>query len=73
MKKGFTTGSCAAAASKAAEFMLRHVGLNAQADKLAKAMEICNETEKKVVITGHSDGATCEEFAEYVLETLAKL
>ena len=58
---------------KAAEFMLRHVGLNAQADKLAKAMEICNETEKKVVITGHSDGATCGEFTEYVLETLAKL
>jgi nitroimidazol reductase NimA-like FMN-containing flavoprotein (pyridoxamine 5'-phosphate oxidase superfamily) len=35
-----------------------------------KAMEICNETEKKVVITGHSDGATCEAFTEYVLETL---
>jgi len=55
---------------KAAEFMLRHVGLMEQADKLEKAMEICNETEKKVVITGHSDGATCEAFTEYVLETL---
>ena len=55
---------------KAAEFMLRHVGLVEQADKLEKAMDICNETEKKVVITGHSDGATCEAFTEYVLETL---
>ena len=55
---------------KAAEFMLRHVGLMEQADRLEKAMEICNETEKKVVITGHSDGATCEAFTEYVLETL---
>jgi len=55
---------------KAAEFMLRHVGLMEQADKLEKAMDICNETEKKVVITGHSDGATCEAFTEYVLETL---
>lgn len=55
---------------KAAEFMLRHVGLMEQADKLEKAMDICNETEKKVVITGHSDGATCEAFTQYVLETL---
>ncbi len=57
----------------AAEFLLRHVGLGAQADKLAQAMKICNETEKKVVITGHKDGATCAEFTAYVLETLASL
>ena len=57
----------------AAEFLLRHVGLSAQADRLAEAMKICNETEKKVVITGHKDGATCAEFTSYVLETLASL
>ena len=57
----------------AAEFLLRHVGLSAHADRLAEAMKICNETEKKVVITGHKDGATCAEFTSYVLETLASL
>ncbi len=57
----------------AAEFLLRYVGLSAQADRLAEAMKICNETDKKVVITGHKDGATCAEFTSYVLETLASL
>lgn len=58
---------------KAAEFMLRHVGLNDKADRLEKAMEICCDTEKKVVVTGHRDGATCMEFTDYILSTLEKL
>jgi len=58
---------------KAAEFMLRHVGLGAAADRLARAMEICGETEKKLVITGHKDGASCAEYTAYILETLEKL
>ena len=55
---------------KAAEFMLRHIGLNAQAERLAKAMDICAVTEKKLVVTGHRDGASCGEFTQYVLDTL---
>ena len=58
---------------KAVEMMLRHIAMAAQADRLAKAMEICNETEKKVVVTGNRDGATCAQFADYVMETIQKL
>ena len=55
---------------KALEMMLRHIAMTKQADKLARAMEICNETEKKVIVTGNRDGATCADFAEYVMETI---
>ncbi len=55
---------------KAAEMMLRHIGLIAKADQLAAALTTCNETEKAVVVTGTRDGATCEAFADYVIEQL---
>jgi len=55
---------------KATEMMLRHIAMADKADKLSKALEICNETEKKVVVTGDRDGATCREFADYVMQTL---
>lgn len=55
---------------KAAEMMLRHIGLIAKADKLAEVLLICNETEKAVVVTGTREGATCEAFADYVIEKL---
>lgn len=58
---------------KATEMMLRHIGYNSLADTLAKAMEICTETEKKVVVTGNTDGATCKEFGDYVMETVVSL
>ena len=58
---------------KAAEMMLRHIAMPQKAEKLAKALAICNEQEKKVVVTGNRDGATCKEFADYVIETLKKL
>ncbi len=55
---------------KATEMMLRHIGFTEKADNLAKALEICNEKEKKVVVTGFADGATCREFADYVISKL---
>ncbi len=58
---------------KAVEMMLRHIAMVPQADKLARAMELCNETEKKVVVTGNRDGATCAAFADYVMETVKAL
>ena len=58
---------------KALEMMLRHIALIDPADRLAKAMEICNETERKVVVTGNRDGATCAQFADYVMETVRGL
>ena len=55
---------------KATEMLLNHIGFKAQAAKLAKALSICTETEKKVIVTGDTDGATCAEFAEYVMDTI---
>lgn len=55
---------------KALEMMLRHIAMSDKADQLAKAMQICTEEEKRVVVTGDRDGATCKEFTDYVLEKL---
>ena len=55
---------------KAVEMMLRHIAMPEKADQLAKAMQICSEEEKRVVVTGNRDGATCREFADYVLEKI---
>lgn len=55
---------------KAAEMMLSHCGLSAQAKRLSDALTECNETEKRVVVTGDRNGATCREFADYVIEKL---
>ena len=55
---------------KAVEMMLRHIAMADKADILANAMSICTETEKRVVVTGNRDGATCKDFADYILEKL---
>lgn len=58
---------------RAAVMLLSHIGYTEQAAKLEKALDICMYQEKKLVITGRETGATGEEFAEYVMETIASL
>lgn len=58
---------------KASEMLLRHIGFAEKADKLGKALVCCTETEPKFVITGHEDGATGREFADYLMETIEKM
>lgn len=55
---------------RAAEMMLRHISLNDLADRLKNALDICTETEKRLVITGDRNGATGREFTKYLLEKL---
>ena len=55
---------------KATEMLLRHIAMPEKADKLAAAMEACTVTERRVVVTGHRDGATCRQFGDYLLEKL---
>ena len=55
---------------KAAEMLLRHVGLSNKADKLSDALSKCCDTEKTIVVTGFADGNTCKEFADYVISNL---
>ena len=55
---------------KAAELMLRHIAMTDKADRLGNALALCLEKEKRVVVTGHRDGATCAAFTDYLLEKL---
>lgn len=55
---------------KAAEMLLRHIGLIDKADRLAGALRTCCETEKRLVVTGFADGDTCKDFSDYVIEKL---
>ena len=70
VENGYAQYANPASVFKACEMMIRHIGYADKADALAAAMEKCLETEKKVVITGRPGGATCEEFADYVIENL---
>ena len=58
---------------RAVELLLRHIARAEKADLLDRALALCGETERRLVVTGDRDGATCREFADYVLETLARL
>ena len=58
---------------KATEMMLSHIGYKDKADKLNKALKICTDDAPKYKITGRSDGATCTEFGDYLMETISKL
>ena len=58
---------------RAAVMLLAHIGYGELSEKLEKALDICMYQEKKLVITGRDTGATGEEFAEYVMETIAAL
>ena len=58
---------------RAAVMLLSHIGYTEQAAKLEKALDICMYQEKMLVLTGRDTGATGEEFADYVMETIASL
>ncbi|MBR6941362.1 MAG: isocitrate/isopropylmalate dehydrogenase family protein [Clostridia bacterium] len=58
---------------RASVMLLSHIGKQTEADKLERALDICMYEEKKIHITGREDGCTCEEFGNYVMETLSNL
>ena len=55
---------------KAAEMLLRHIGLTEKAQLLNEALGICSESEQKITADGTKDGEKCAEFADYVIETM---
>ncbi len=55
---------------RAAAMLLGHIGFVDKARRLEMALDICGQYERKVVLTGRSDGATGAEFADYVVEAL---
>lgn len=58
---------------RATVMLLSHIGKQKEADLLERALDICMLEEKKLIITGRPDGATCKEFGDYVMETVKKI
>lgn len=58
---------------RAASMLLAHIGYGDKAAKLDEALDICTQKEKKICITGHDDGCTSAELADYIMETIQKL
>jgi len=54
---------------RAGAMMLRHIGYADRAEKLEMALDICGQYEKKLTITGRDNGATAQEFGDYLMET----
>lgn len=55
---------------RAAVMMLEHIGFTQKAKQLSSALDQAVIFEKKVKITGREDGATSEEFSEYVMSLM---
>lgn len=58
---------------RASVMLLSHIDRQDKADLLERALDICMTEEKKISITGRDDGCTCEEFGNYVMETVQRL
>ncbi len=56
---------------RAGAMLLSHIGYQDKADQLYAAIEECTVTEKTLVITGREDGATGEQFADYILSKIS--
>ena len=57
---------------KAVAMMMDHIGESEKAKKLNMALDVCCQFEKKLVMTGRDTGATGDEFAEYIMETIQR-
>lgn len=58
---------------RAAGMLMAHIGYGDRKELLDRALDICTITERKCVITTDTDGATAEEFTDYLLETIEGL
>ncbi|MGH7831656.1 MAG: isocitrate/isopropylmalate family dehydrogenase [Candidatus Binatia bacterium] len=56
---------------RAGALLAEHIGFPELGRRLERALDICGQYERKVPITGRSNGATAQEFGDYVLETIA--
>lgn len=58
---------------RAAGQLMAHIGFSDRKEKLERALDICCNQEKRLVVTTDTDGATAGEFTSYLLETLKML
>jgi isocitrate dehydrogenase (NAD+) len=57
---------------KAVSLMMSHIGKTEESKKLDMALDVCSQFERKLKMTGRDTGATGDEFAEYIMETLKR-
>ena len=55
---------------RAGAMLLEHIGFADLGDRLHKALDICGQYERKIVMTGRDTGATSREFGEYIMSTV---
>ena len=55
---------------RATAMLLRHIGFDENAIRLEMALDICSLYEKKLVVTGRSNGASGAAFADYIMKTV---
>jgi isocitrate dehydrogenase (NAD+) len=55
---------------RAGAMLLEHIGFGELGVKLHRALEICGQYERKMVMTGRDTGATGKEFGDYVMATV---
>lgn len=55
---------------RAGGMLMEHIGFPEQAARLYKALDICGQYERRVVLTGRDTGATGEEYSSYIMETI---
>ena len=55
---------------RAGAMLLEHIGFEDLGGRLHKALDICGQYERKVVMTGRDTGATSVEFGDYLMSTV---
>ncbi len=71
VREGLTQYADPTSLLRASAMMLEHLGFKDMGSKLNKALDICGQFERRVVMTGCSTGATTSEFGDYVMATVA--
>jgi isocitrate dehydrogenase (NAD+) len=70
VKEGRAKYADPASMIRAAAMLVSHIGYPARAKNLEMALDICGNYEKKFVTTGRDTGATGEDYAHYIMETI---
>lgn len=55
---------------RATVMLLKHIGFIVKGRKLEMSLDVCGQYEKKMVVTGRSDGVTGAKFANYVMKMI---
>lgn len=55
---------------RAGAMLLEHIGFPELGVQLHKALDVCGQYEKKIVMTGRSNGATSGQFGDYLMQTV---